>query len=344
MNKGIEIFILSTTMVILLMGCNNSSNNSSQNATEQKQEYIPIPQTIDSLDKQVEYGQLDLNLRKWMMDGTITDKESQLIKQYICCALYDSSEYSISNPPFTYREIIQISHNLSNRIDSLKQSSRAILFPFRLGESLTIPQIIAFGNRKDVNIKMKYRDVYLPNCTKAGNAKTYAYSEYVGNDLDNLKSSYNGNRKKYYWLTKDSTFLYKYKNGFSFDFSKDDIEYDTKIVTYGNQVMEWYLTYHKDIKSLYIEKYGEPLFQNKDTTFLCWDFKNIRIEIVHNKSSWSSHQSISFKHKNTYKDWQRYSRIVAEKDKQNKLEAERAAIRKVQKDSIRKANRQKNNL
>lgn len=333
--------LLAICLICLLAGCCTPTTSSDINNSD----VDDTTMVVNILDCQVKYTELDSVLRIWLVDSTITSTEYSFIKQSICCILYDSTEYYINDPSFTYREILDISRSLKARKELLKQYTKSISFPFQLGESLTIPQLIAFGNRKDVIITRHYRDVYISDCAKAGNAKTYAYSEYIGNDLDALKASYNSNRKSYFWYTRDSSFIYKYYNSFSYEFSKFDIKYDTHITSYGEQIMQWALKYDNDIKKLYIEKYGEPLFVNTDTSFLCWDFKNIRLEIEHHKTpSWAQYQQVCFKHKSTYREWQQHSKLVKAREDCDKLRLNQAAQRKAYNDSVRRVRIQRRDL
>lgn len=328
-------FLILIFIALVICGCGapNYKNNTVSNDSV-------VIQRVDIFDQPMVYKQLDSILCLGITQRLISSQDSTLIKQYICNSLYDSIWNRTDKSLLSYKEIMDISHTLQRRIDSLNQSSRVISFPFQLGESVTIPQIITFGSRKDVVMTEHYEDVY----SSPTPPRKFLYKKHLGNDLDELKSTYNQNRRKYYWYTKDSTFIYKYFNCCSFDFTKSNIDYDTYLCTYGGKVMNWTLSYYRDIQTLYREKYGEPLFMNSDTTFLCWDFKNIRLEIVYDKESWLKKRYIYFKHKPTYREWQQHSKIVEARENQARLNSTRAAQKKEYNDSIRTARNQKLDL
>lgn len=333
--KQISIIVL---LLLILVGCGNTQSNS--NVTQNQD---TVEQKIDSLSFKINFKHKDSIFNKLVLDSIITDKEAYLIKEVICpkiCQRYDFSDtYDL-----TYRDAIAISHSLEQRIDSLKQYDKSISFPFQLGQTITVPQIIAFGKRKDVRMKPQTRDVYTPDYTQAGNRKTFAYTEHLPSHLERLEEMYKGSRKKFYYYAKDSNFTYKYENFTSFDFSRNGVDYSTSIHFYGNRLMWWGLTYRDDIKSLYIEKYGEPLFTNADTSFLCWDFKNIRIEVETYPDSWSSEQFICFINKEVCQEKITHSKLVEKREIEAERKAEKAAKEKAYRDSLQLAKKQRDDL
>lgn len=315
-------------ILFALVGCRNTK--SENNVAVQTKE------DIDSLCLRIEYKDSDSIFNKLLADSVISEQEAYLIKEYICPTC--SNNYGTYK--MTYREAINISHFLEKRIDSLKMYNKSISFPFQLGKSLTVPQIIAFGKRKDVRMKPQTRDVYMPDPTAAGNRKKFVYAEHLPNHLENLEKNYKYNKKAFYYYTKDSSFVFKYLNFISFDFSKNGLDYDTHVKSYGNRVMEWSITCNQNLRGLYIEKYGDPLFTNTDTTFLCWDFKNIRIEISTQNSQWLSKQTVLFRSKEVYREQLTHSKLVEEREKIQQLQADEKAKVKAYRDSIKLVERQ----
>lgn len=331
------------TFALVLNGCGKSPITKSEDTilTEKKSTTIE-----DVLNSELHYENCDSVFQLLIDVDSLTLCDVKNLKIYVCNSLYDSSEW-MNRCVFDYRTLLYISKQLKEKLPLYSQSSKETTFPFQLGKSITIPQLINFGNKKDVQITEKYSEVYTPDCTKAGQTKTYSYTKYDGNDLDDLKREYREHRKAYYWYSPDSSFLYKYCNSNSFDFTKNAIKYDTYVTFFGNEIMDWSIYYNKDQIDLYIKKFGEPLYCSLDSDYLGWDFANMRIFLDRSKDKtyhlWRE-THIVYKNKRLYNEWQTYSKKVAEREIQDKLATEQKAINKRKKDSVRLIMQQENDI
>lgn len=110
--------------------------------------------------------------------------------------------------------------------------------------------------------------------------------------------------------------------------------------------MKWSLSYKKDYISLYIDKYGEPLFATMDSDKMCWDFKNIRLLLWRTYEPYTNVPTTSayFTQKDIYKMWQKQSPIIALQEEKDKKEYIRRITQKAFQDSIEKQKQQFNDL
>lgn len=215
--------------VLCFCGCTFMSHKNEQ-STPQQHNTDSLNSIATYMNRNVNYRQSDSIFSLLEDSNFISTKELVLIHEYVCNKLYDSL---LGYSHFTYNEAIYLSHQVSSNVEKLKQYQHIISFPFQLGTTLTIPQVIKFGSRKDVDIIDRYTDVYSPDCTTAGNRKTFLYKRYDGNDLEDLKDKYNNHRNNYYHST--NSFLYKHHNSQPFNFTKNRIVYNTHIESFGKE-------------------------------------------------------------------------------------------------------------
>ena len=325
MNRILLSILLS--LIIFLTGCVKNANSTDDSITEE------VITEQNPLETFVHSQTLDSILVSLVANKTISDDIASIIKNELC-------KYDI--PTITYSTAIELAQNYRNRIDSLNQYEKTISFPFQLGKAISIPQIITFGKKKDVEMVENYETIFLKDAVSGKNSN-YSYKVYKGNDLKDLEEDYIKNRRYYYKYSKDRKFLYKYWNGTSFDFYKNNIRYKTYIRTFGNDLVMWKVECSNDLVEMYIQKYGEPICMTKDSTYCLWDFKNIRLVVT---KKWSS--AASFTEKKLYEEAEIYSKITKEKEtEERRLEKEKAeqeAKRKAYEDSVRVARARKNDL
>ena len=324
----IDLYLLPLLLILIsFIGCTNNKNSSegevSTNESMAKNVTNPLEDIMNS-------RHLDYVLDSLVVNKSISREVADIVKNKLC---------KYGTPSLTYNIAIELAQNYKSRVDSFKQYEKTITFPFQFGKNITIPQIIAFGKKKDVVVYEKYETVYLKDGVSGKNTK-YSYQKHLGNDLHDLEMKYK-EKAKFYKYNKDSKFLYKYRNWFSFDFRKNEINYETNFTTYGNDVIEWDVSCSKNLPEMYIKKYGEPICITSDSTYCLWDFKNIRLVIT---KKWLGSYKANFIEKTLYNEAEYHSIITREEaEKERKVKEEKAA-QKAYEDSIRLIQARKNDL